>query len=458
VLAGVAAARWAADNLVRRLGRELREAKEVIASLQAQLACGSRGDAAEAEARRREAIARPALVARVRGRRETRAQRQRRNVAWHAERCPSADAPPQAWRRAQDGPRLPGGPLPGEGRGGAAQGAAACEVGTCVCEVQPPVECALGACVAEAPARLPSARVAAARAPLRSSAQPCLPEWARWAALLEELGVAQLAEQGCGEGGAESAEAEEVIAEFGCEAEEDRAAAARCSAWRPRRSGGSLVGGSEFEGESEFEDLGSEHGQFLRDEFSGGSELAAGCELARAAWLGRSGSRRGGGGEPEPEEERGALALAADGSEVGPEELRGSEGGNVSFLDGFSVAAVACAATGPKSGVESLLDLAEARALGVRLGSAGCPDAEGQAAEGEGSSVGGSEFEDLGSEHGRFLRGEFSDGSEQAAECELARARAPGARALNAAAQAAILSGDLAEGLRLLEAAQVFGQ
>ncbi|CAK0804839.1 unnamed protein product, partial [Prorocentrum cordatum] len=48
----------------------------------------------------------------------------------------------------------------------------------------------------------------------------------------------------------------------------------------------------------------------------------------------------------------------------------GSEGGFVSFLDDFSVAAVACAARGPKSGVEPLLDWAEARALGVRLGSA----------------------------------------------------------------------------------------
>eukprot|EP00959_Pyramimonas_sp_CCMP1952_P099942 2089562-Pyramimonas_sp.AAC.1 len=61
VLTGVTPARWAADNLVRRLVRELREAKEVIASPQAQLGCGSRGDAAEAEALRREAIARPAL-------------------------------------------------------------------------------------------------------------------------------------------------------------------------------------------------------------------------------------------------------------------------------------------------------------------------------------------------------------------------------------------------------------
>ncbi|CAK0889866.1 unnamed protein product [Prorocentrum cordatum] len=101
---------------------------------------------------------------------------------------------------------------------------------------------------------------------------------------------------------------------------------------------------------------------------------------------------------------------------------------------------------------------------------------------GEDSFVGDSEFEDLGSEHGQFLRDEFSDGSEQAAEYELARAawlertgsrredaessleadapgvRAQGRLAATEAAQAAILSGDLAEGLRLLEAAQVFGQ
>ncbi|CAK0825580.1 unnamed protein product [Prorocentrum cordatum] len=48
----------------------------------------------------------------------------------------------------------------------------------------------------------------------------------------------------------------------------------------------------------------------------------------------------------------------------------GSECGFVSFLGDFSVAAVARAAQGPKSGVESLLDWAEARALSVRLGSA----------------------------------------------------------------------------------------
>ncbi|CAK0788056.1 unnamed protein product [Prorocentrum cordatum] len=378
VLAGVAAARWAADNLARRLEKGLREAKEVIACSQAQLECGSGGDAPEAEARRREAIARPALVARVRGRRETRAQRLRRHVAWHAERCPSADAPPQAWRRAQRGPRLPGGPLPGDGHGCVAQSASVCEVETCVCEVQPPIECALDVCVAEAPARLPSARVAAARTPLRSSAQPRLPEWARWAALLEELGVAQLAEQGCSEVGAESTEAEEIM-------------------------------------------------------------------------------------EP---------PLAADSVDCSAGDGHSSsEGAFVSFLDGFSVAAVARAAKGPKSGVESLLDLAEARALGVRLGGAGCADAEehgmGLAAalaarevvavygcepeedramaarcsawrpnraatsESEDSFVGDSEFEDLESEHWQFLRDEFSDGSEQAAEHE---------------------------GLRLLEAAQDFGQ
>eukprot|EP00959_Pyramimonas_sp_CCMP1952_P457852 9475617-Pyramimonas_sp.AAC.1 len=57
----------------------------------------------------------------------------------------------------------------------------------------------------------------------------------------------------------------------------------------------------------------------------------------------------------------------------------GSECGFVSFLGDFSVAAVARAAQGPKSGVESLLDWAEARALSVRLGSAGCPDAEERA-------------------------------------------------------------------------------
>ncbi|CAK0825242.1 unnamed protein product [Prorocentrum cordatum] len=83
-------AAWAAaDNLVRRLTRELAAARQTIDSLKEQLVGAADGEA-EAEAARREAIARPALLARVRGGRESRGQRKQRNVAWHAQRCPEA--------------------------------------------------------------------------------------------------------------------------------------------------------------------------------------------------------------------------------------------------------------------------------------------------------------------------------------------------------------------------------
>ncbi|CAK0868883.1 unnamed protein product, partial [Prorocentrum cordatum] len=118
----------------------------------------------------------------------------------------------------------------------------------------------------------------------------------------------------------------------GCPAPEWRPRGPRCGLGPSRASPSGRAGprcwrGSAWRSWPCSEDLGSKRGQLLRDEFSGGSELAAECELARAAWLERSGSRRG--GESEPEEELGALALAADCSEVGPEGLRESEGGNV---------------------------------------------------------------------------------------------------------------------------------
>ncbi|CAK0900509.1 unnamed protein product [Prorocentrum cordatum] len=75
---------------------------------------------------------------------------------------------------------------------------------------------------------------------------------------------------------------------------------------------------------------------------------------------------------------RNDAALVSGGTQAPPactasegDGLSSSEGVFVLFLDGFSAAAVARAAKGPKSGVESLLDLAEARVLGVRLGGAG---------------------------------------------------------------------------------------
>ncbi|CAK0818960.1 unnamed protein product, partial [Prorocentrum cordatum] len=73
---------------------------------------------------------------------------------------------------------------------------------------------------------------------------------------------------------------------------------------------------------------------------------------------------------------RGEDALETD--QLAPKQQRlrghsGSECGFVSFLGDCSAAVVARAAQGPKSGVESLLDWAEARALGVHLGSASCP-------------------------------------------------------------------------------------
>ena len=178
VLTGVAAARKAADNLVRRLEKQLGEAKATIACLRSQLDCGSRGDPSEAEALRREAIARPALVARVRGRPETKEQRKRRNVAWHAERCPSAGAPPREWRRAERGPRLLGGPFPRDkgGSGGDGPGAIFCEVEVCVAE--------------------PAIVLPRWRTPLRSRAQPFLPSWTQ--SLQTADAVSEIMSEKCG--------------------------------------------------------------------------------------------------------------------------------------------------------------------------------------------------------------------------------------------------------------------
>ena len=93
---------------MKRLGDELGAARREIGRLQGLLdrtAASSSGEAAD-EARRREAIARPALVARLSGDPEQQEDRLRRNVSWHAQRCPAASAPPGEWRRAQRGPRL----------------------------------------------------------------------------------------------------------------------------------------------------------------------------------------------------------------------------------------------------------------------------------------------------------------------------------------------------------------
>ncbi|CAK0859366.1 unnamed protein product [Prorocentrum cordatum] len=135
-----------------------------------------------------------------------------------------------------------------------------------------------------------------------------------------------------------------------------------------------------------------------------------------------------------------------------------SEGVFVSFLDGFSVAAVACAAKGPKSGVESLLDLTEARDLGVRLGGAGCPGAEEHGEQGlpfveepeVESQKGAKSVEADLAAHG-------AKASQGVVESTVGAVRAQAeTEALGAAmlARAALQRGDIAEGLRLREAAQ----
>ena len=76
-----------------------------LAGLLDRSAASRSGEAAD-EARRREAIMRPALVARLSGDLEQLEDRLRRNASWHARNCPAASAPPGEWRRAQRGPRL----------------------------------------------------------------------------------------------------------------------------------------------------------------------------------------------------------------------------------------------------------------------------------------------------------------------------------------------------------------
>ncbi|CAK0796532.1 unnamed protein product, partial [Prorocentrum cordatum] len=99
VLRGAAGARASADRLVSKLLAE-------IGRLRAQLGGGQASGAVAVEVARREALARPALTARVCGREEPHADRLVRNVALHAKVCPSAGAPMAAWRGAQHGPRL----------------------------------------------------------------------------------------------------------------------------------------------------------------------------------------------------------------------------------------------------------------------------------------------------------------------------------------------------------------
>ncbi|CAK0903210.1 unnamed protein product [Prorocentrum cordatum] len=158
---------------------------------------------------------------------------------------------------------------------------------------------------------------------------------------------------------------------------------------------------------------------------------------------------------------RNDAALLSGGTQAPPapsasegDGLSSSEGVFVSFLDGFSVAAVACAAKGPKSGVESLLDLAEARVLGVRLGGAGLGDpSEGlpfvEEPEVESQEGAKSVEADLAAHGAKASQGvvESTVGAVQAqAEVE--------ALGANMLARDALQRGDIAEGLRLLEAAQ----
>ena len=105
-LRGVAAARFAADRLAQRLTRELAEARGEVARLRELLGSAPGSSATEAEARRREEIARPALVDKLDGRPVVGARRLRRNVALHARRCPPATAPLGERRQAQREVRL----------------------------------------------------------------------------------------------------------------------------------------------------------------------------------------------------------------------------------------------------------------------------------------------------------------------------------------------------------------
>ncbi|CAK0884400.1 unnamed protein product [Prorocentrum cordatum] len=175
VLRGAAGARAAANRLAQRLVRALEEARGEAARLrellEANLECSSHGDVALDEASRREAIARPSLLACVRGRVEPRELKRMRDVAWHAERCPAIDAPPKERRLAARGPRL-------ETR---QQAAVDCIV--TIREAEPAVAW---------PHRWP---------PLRSSAWPCAPPAACVDVLLGTQGVEVL--------GAAAAEREE---------------------------------------------------------------------------------------------------------------------------------------------------------------------------------------------------------------------------------------------------------
>ena len=62
----------------------------------------------DTEVQRREGLARPALAQLVAGVEPSPVVKLRRNVAWHAEQCPSAEAQAAAFRKAQKGPRLEG--------------------------------------------------------------------------------------------------------------------------------------------------------------------------------------------------------------------------------------------------------------------------------------------------------------------------------------------------------------
>ena len=166
---GPTAARRAARGRARVAARaecaRLREALDLRGAV-----CGT--DGVSVEAARREELARPSLVARLRGEPESGAKRLVRNVSLHARRCPQAGAPLSEWRAAQRGGRLDG------GAGAVAAG------GPIVCEVE--------LCIGEPPVELPPVQPG-----LRREAAPFWPRRppGRWAwpadvdALLEGLGV-----------------------------------------------------------------------------------------------------------------------------------------------------------------------------------------------------------------------------------------------------------------------------
>ncbi|CAK0891016.1 unnamed protein product [Prorocentrum cordatum] len=324
-LRGVAGARFAADRLVQRLTRELAEARGEAARLRELLEAKVDCEGGP-EVLRREAIARPVLGARVAGRPEAPAARRRRNVARHAASYPLAGAEPAARRKAERGPA-------GAAHGGASSEGAArlqLEIQVDICVAEPAVK--LGR-PAEPRASLRSSAqpFRSRRTPLRSGAAPYAPfrqlsceetaeevlaaldcgwaalqalerrrrRWGTWEAQLESRATAGTARARAPKGGQDSTVCSETLSAATAERHDavaqylldNDAALLRWgigSVESVEVDEGSVGGDSSSHVSSVFgvfRDYGPDHGQFLIDEFSDGSERAAECDLERAAWL-----------------------------------------------------------------------------------------------------------------------------------------------------------------------------